>query len=388
MYNTKIEKKHSILHFCSYTWETGGPPNVIYNHSRFLIEKNWTVHIASAISKSNTIYSTLLGLKVFIFKKSFISAVFKDFSLEMLIWYYKNRNNYSVVNVHGLWNLGSILPFYFKNKSLKIITIHGFLDSYVMKDSMLLKKIFWYLLQKKCFKRADFIHAISENEYQHLIKIFPDYINKIILIPNGLYAPNSFVDIDFEFKSMIDTFVKEGNFVFLFLSRINKKKGLDILVPAFNKLLFNYPNIKLIIAGPIGDFSEELVNIISGNSNVLLLPSCIEWSKSYLFKKSDVFVLPSYSEGFSIAALEAISYGKPSVFSNFIGFSDDILKFNAGLISDNTITSLYDQMKILYTNSELRKELNLNSQHLFNSKFRMDKIGNLFINQINGLLHG
>jgi glycosyltransferase involved in cell wall biosynthesis len=187
---------------------------------------------------------------------------------------------------------------------------------------------------------------------------------------------------------MIDTFVKEGNFVFLFLSRINKKKGLDILVPAFNKLLFNYPNIKLIIAGPIGDFSEELVNIISGNSNVLLLPSCIEWSKSYLFKKSDVFVLPSYSEGFSIAALEAISYGKPSVFSNFIGFSDDILKFNAGLISDNTITSLYDQMKILYTNSELRKELNLNSQHLFNSKFRMDKIGNLFINQINGLLHG
>lgn len=388
MYNTKIEKKHSILHFCSYTWETGGPPNVIYNHSRFLIEKNWTVYIASAIAKSNTIYSTLLGLKVFIFKKSFISAVFKDFSLEMLIWYYKNRNNYSVVNVHGLWNLGSILPFYFKNKSLKIITIHGFLDSYVMKDSMLLKKIFWYLLQKKCFKRADFIHAISENEYQHLIKIFPDYINKIILIPNGLYAPNSFVDIDFEFKSMIDTFVKEGNFVFLFLSRINKKKGLDILVPAFNKLLFDYPNIKLIIAGPIGDFSEELVNIISGNSNVLLLPSCIEWSKSYLFKKSDVFVLPSYSEGFSIAALEAISYGKPSIFSNFIGFSDDILKFNAGLISDNTITSLYDQMNILYTNSELRKELTLNSQHLFNSKFRMDKIGNLFLNQINGLLHG
>ena len=145
MSNTKIEKKNSILHFCSYTWETGGPPNVIFNHSRFLLEKNWTVHIASAISKSNNIYSILLGLKVFIFKKSFFSSLFKDFSLEMLFWYYKNRNNYSVVNVHGLWNLGSILPFYFKNKSLKIITVHGFLDSYVMKDSMLLKKLFWHL---------------------------------------------------------------------------------------------------------------------------------------------------------------------------------------------------------------------------------------------------
>ena len=388
MYNTKIEKKHSILHFCSYTWETGGPPNVIYNHSRFLLEKKWNVHIASAISKSNNIYSTLLGLKVFIFNKSFISGLFKDFSFEMLFWYYKNRNNYSVVNVHGLWNLGSILPFYFKNKSLKIITVHGFLDSYVMKDSMILKKLFWYLFQKKCFKKADLIHAISENEYQVLIKIFPNYTNKIILIPNGLYAPDSFVDIDFEFKSMIDSFVNEDSFIYLFLSRINKKKGLDLLVPAFNELLLDFPNIKLIIAGPEGDFSEELTHLIHGKSNILLLPSCINWSKKYLFKKSDVFVLPSYSEGFSIAALEAISYGKPSIFSNFIGFSDDVKQFNAGLISDNTIWSLYDNMRIIYENSNLRKELTLNSIQLFNNKFRMDIIGDLFLNKINSLLHG
>jgi glycosyltransferase involved in cell wall biosynthesis len=257
-----------------------------------------------------------------------------------------------------------------------------------MKDSMLLKKLFWCLFQKKCFKIADLIHAISENEYHDLIKIFPDYTNKIILIPNGLYAPDSFVDIDFEFKSMIDSFVKEDSFIYLFLSRINKKKGLDLLVPAFNKLLLDFPNIKLIIAGPEGDFSEELTHIISGKSNILLLPSCIEWSKNYLFKKSDVFVLPSYSEGFSIAALEAISYGKPSVFSNFIGFSDDVKQFNAGLISDNTVWSLYDNMKIIHINSNLRKELSLNSTKLFNDKFRMDIIGDLFLKKINGLLHG
>jgi glycosyltransferase involved in cell wall biosynthesis len=388
MYNTKIEKKHSILHFCSYTWETGGPPNVIYNHSRFLLDKKWTVHIASAISKSNNIYSSLLGLKVFLFHKSFISSLFKDFSFEMVIWYFKNRNNYLIVNVHGLWNLGSILPFYFKNNSLKIITVHGFLDSYVMKDSMILKKLFWYLFQKKCFRRADLIHTISENEYQDLIKIFPDYTNKIILIPNGLYSPNSFVDIDLEFKSTIDSFVKENNFIFLFLSRINKKKGLDLLVPAFDKLLLDFPKIKLIIAGPEGDFSEELKQITFGNSNILLLPTCIDWSKNYLFKRSDAFVLPSYSEGFSISALEAISYGKPSVFSNFIGFSNDIIQFNAGLISDNTVLSLYDKMKMIYISSNLRKELAHNSLELFNNKFRMDKIGDLFLNKINSVLNG
>jgi glycosyltransferase involved in cell wall biosynthesis len=153
-------------------------------------------------------------------------------------------------------------------------------------------------------------------------------------------------------------------------------------------LLLDFPNIKLIIAGPEGDFSEELTHLIYGKSNILLLPSCINWSKKYLIKKSDVFVLPSYSEGFSIAALEAISYGKPSIFSNFIGFSDDVKQFNAGLISDNTIWSLYDNMRIIYENSNLRKELTLNSIQLFNNKFRMDIIGDLFLNKINSLLHG
>jgi glycosyltransferase involved in cell wall biosynthesis len=118
------------------------------------------------------------------------------------------------------------------------------------------------------------------------------------------------------------------------------------------------------------------------------LPSCIDWSKNYLFKRSDVFVLPSYSEGFSIAALEAISYGKPSVFSHFIGFSNDVIQFNAGLISDNTVLCLHDNMKIIHNNSILRKELSLNSIKLFNAKFRMDIIGDLFLNKINGLLHG
>jgi hypothetical protein len=50
--------------------------------------------------------------------------------------------------------------------------------------------------------------------------------------------------------------------------------------------------------------------------------------------------------------------------------------------------SLYDNMKIIYINSSLRNELSLNSIKLFNDKFRMDIIGNLFLNKINGLLHG
>jgi glycosyltransferase involved in cell wall biosynthesis len=387
MYNSNFENKFSILHFCSYTWETGGPPNVIYNHSRFLIENDWTVHIASSIAKSSHIYSSILGMKIFLFKKSYISAFFKDFSINMLIWFAKNRHNYTVINVHGLWNLGSILPFYLNNKAIKIITVHGFLDSYVMENSKFFKRIFWNFIQKKCFKRASLIHAISKSEYDYLVKIFPEYLDKIVLIPNGLYAPNSYKDIDYKFKSLIDTYIKQDDFVFLFLSRISEKKGLNILVPAFKKLVNDFPESKLIIAGPQGDFSDELKKLVLNYSNIILLPSCIEWSKDYLFKISDVFVLPSYSEGFSIAALEAISYGKPSIFSNYIGFSDDIIRFKAGLICETTILSLYDHMLEIYKSSELRNELMLNSQRLFSTNFRMDYIGQLFLNRINNLLH-
>jgi glycosyltransferase involved in cell wall biosynthesis len=326
-------------------------------------------------------------MRIFLFRKGFISTLFKDFSFEMVFWFFKNRNNYSVINVHGLWNLGSILPFFIRNNAIKIITVHGFLDNYVLNDSKYLKRIFWFLFQKRCFKNASLIHAISRNEFEFLIKIFPKFKHKIVLIPNGLYAPDSFNKVDFKFKSKIDIFIKDKTFVFLFLSRISKKKGLDILIPAFNLLQEKNSNIKLIVAGPSGDYSDELLDAIKLNSDILLLPSCIEWSKDYLFQQSDAFVLPSYSEGFSIAALEAISYGKPSVFSHFIGFSDDLLRYNAALISDTTVLSLFEKMNEVFINANLRKTLTLNSKELFNDRFKMDKIGNLFLDQIYGLLH-
>lgn len=81
MHNSDFENKNSILHFCSYTWETGGPPNVIYNHSRFLIENDWTVHIASSLAKSTSIYSSILGMKIFLLKKVIFLLFLKIFQL-------------------------------------------------------------------------------------------------------------------------------------------------------------------------------------------------------------------------------------------------------------------------------------------------------------------
>ena len=158
-----IDRKLKILHICSYSWEIGGPPSVIFNLSnsfKNLVESD----IASTIGSNHTLYSIYSGQRVFVFKKSYFSKIIPDFSFKLFFWFINNFRLYDFVVVHGLWNIGSILALVLNKRSKIILTVHGFLDPYVLKKSWFKKKIYWFLFQKYCFKKASIIHAISSDE--------------------------------------------------------------------------------------------------------------------------------------------------------------------------------------------------------------------------------
>jgi len=136
-----VDRKLKILHFCSYSWEIGGPPSVIFNLSNSF--KNIVVSdIASTINSDHSLYSTYPGQRIFVFKKSFISKIIPDFSLKSIVWFLKYAKQYDLVVIHGLWNFGSFLALFISKRSRLVLTIHGFLDPYVMKKSKFKKKYF------------------------------------------------------------------------------------------------------------------------------------------------------------------------------------------------------------------------------------------------------
>jgi len=71
------------------------------------------------------------------------------------------------------------------------------------------------------------IHVISREEEQILLNLFPDLRAKIVFIPNGIVDPLSSPEEkpNIEFSSRLQEIKKENRFVFLFLSRINRKKA-------------------------------------------------------------------------------------------------------------------------------------------------------------------
>ena len=382
------DRKFKILHICSYSWEIGGPPSVIFNLSnsyKNLVESD----IASTIAPNHSLYSTFPEQRVFVFKKSIFSKVVPDFSFDLFFWFVKNQSRYDFVVVHGLWNFGSVLSFFLNSTSKLILTIHGFLDPYVLKRSRLKKMLFWFIFQKYCFKKATTIHAISTDEEVLLKNSFPQFINKIKFIPNGIGRPlatKSIVDPSESFKQVIDSFLADSEYTFLYLGRINKKKGIDLIFESFFNLInkTNSKNIKLIIAGPIDHYDtefEELKNRFM-HSNILILPSIISEEKVYLFSNVNSFLLPSYSEGFSIAALEAISYGKACIFSKNIGFSNEALKEESVLICDLNIKSLEDKMYLLAYDEDLNISLNRNSLDFFIKNYQIEDIANKYYNEI------
>jgi glycosyltransferase involved in cell wall biosynthesis len=375
-----------ILHLCNYTWESGGPPSVIFSHSKVQLEYGYEQHIYSTPVSSQTIYPLNNNQRLFIFKRSFLTRFLADFSWKLLFCFIKNRNRYEYINSHGLWNFGSILPYIIPSRSKKIVTLHGFLDEYLLKRSNYSKKLFWFIIQKWCLYKADCIHVISKNEENFIKSIFPSLIPKVVYVPNGLAVFNFDKQVNPTFKYKIDSHLTSTEIVFLYLGRLNKKKGFDLLLPAFIEFQKYNISSKLLIVGPDDGYKNELELAINENinlnANVHILDKVKDAEKEYLLKNCHIFILPSYSEGFSIAALEAIAYGIPGIYSNTIGFSEDILTYQAGLICELNIASISNQMLDLSKNKDLRKTIITNGQALFNEKYRIEIVAKRLIDKV------
>jgi glycosyltransferase involved in cell wall biosynthesis len=164
----------------------------------------------------------------------------------------------------------------------------------------------------------------------------------------------------------------------LFLSRIHKKKGLDLLVKAFALVLNEIKEpIKLIIAGPDEHYQEELQEIINQlgiNEQIIFTGSVSGGVKKAIFEASDMFCLTSYSEGFPMAVLEAIEANLPVVVSNQTRIDEMINKYKAGKVVKLDIIDIKNAIIDILTNSKSAQIMNSNAQKMLEKEYVPKKI--------------
>ena len=184
-----------------------------------------------------------------------------------------------------------------------------------------------------------------------------------------------------------------SQFAITTLARLEKRKGHKYILSAIAKLKTAYPNILYIIAGS-GAELENLKNMTSDldiNNNVTFLGNINDNQKKYLFKNTNLMVMPTLDEsekssieGFGIAYLEAAYYGIPSIASNVGGTVEAVIHNKTGIIISD-ISELYDALKDLLANRDKINELGKNAKLRVENNFTWETIGNKYLQLIQNL---
>ncbi len=326
-----------ILNICAYTWEIGGPARIIYDHTVEAVARGHEVDILSPMSPGDKLYPAPEGARVIpCLRTQPVAGFYREFSLDLYRFLKKHLNGYDVVHIHGIWHFGSLAPFLVKSKVPKIITIHGLLDRWAVNHHAWKKNLVTLLYQKRLLGKANVIHINNTDEEEDVIQYLGYRPGNMVIIPNGMrmtdYDPLSPKGM---FRQHFN--IPDDKRILLFMGRLNIKKGLDILLPAFRNCHRSRPDTLLILAGPDDGYKAEASEFIEKNglSDAVKFTGMLTGElKKAALSDASVFVLPTYSEGFSIAVLEAMASRLPAVVSDRTGFGDFTRRYDAAAITE------------------------------------------------------
>lgn len=168
------------------------------------------------------------------------------------------------------------------------------------------------------------------------------------------------------------TIRKEGSFTFCFVGRIVGDKGINELVEAFLKLVSEFPACRLIL---VGNFEEKLDPVMPVVRRIIFENERIVFSgwkddiRPYL-AASDVFVFPSYREGFPNVILQAGAMGLPCIVTDING-SNEIVhdRVNGLIIPPRDKDALWKAMKIMVTDETIRREMGDRARNIIVNRY-------------------
>lgn len=164
----------------------------------------------------------------------------------------------------------------------------------------------------------------------------------------------------------------EGLFTFVFVGRIVGDKGIHELIAAFKRLNAKFCDTRLILVGraepELDPLNEETTSEIERNPAIEAVGE--QADVRHWFAASDVLVFPSYREGFPNVVIEAGAMGLPSIVTDINGSNEIIIEGENGLIIPaHNSDALYEAMKNIYQDHNLRSLLSANARRLIAERF-------------------
>jgi len=262
-------------------------------------------------------------------------------SISFLSLLNREITHFDIVEIHGLYRFPLAYAAWLAQKRgvPYMIRPHGALDPFLHKQSRFgnmalpLKRIHERLFDIPNLNHASVVHFTAKEEMER--SAFLKLRAPAVVIPNGIdWREYASLPERGSFRGCLG--IEAQTPLVLFLGRINFKKGLDLLVPGFARVLESFPDARLAIVGPDNEGYGAKVRLWCReqgvDDKVVFVDHLGPEKVKRAYVDADVFVLPSYTENFGMTVVEAMACGCPAVISDQVNIWREVQEEGAGAV--------------------------------------------------------
>jgi glycosyltransferase involved in cell wall biosynthesis len=313
---------------------------------------------------------------------------FYTFSWPLGVWLARHVSDFDLLHIHALFSFSTLLAAYWARRRgvPYIVRPLGTLNTWGMKNRRpWLKKLSFRVLERRVLKHAARVHFTSGQERLEAETLHVEA--EAAVIPNPLPPGSLFPSVAGRFRACYPQL--KSRRIILFLSRLDEKKGVELLLCAFASVRQQVPDALLVIAG---EGEKILVRKLKVRARKLEIDSAVLWAgflagddKRAALADADVFVLPSYSENFGIAVAEAMAAGVPVVVSDQVGIHHDITEAAAGVVVKCDAAPLALALIRLLNDASLRRAMGRNGRRLAQKRYSLEAVTDKVLCLYNGI---
>ena len=322
-----------------------------YNIAKYLARSGHEVHVITSLDEGLPKESMEKGFyvhRIFLRKIRFIGIM----SFWIKIFWHLKKIKPDIVHVQSI---GIGIPAFLSKKILKKPYIVWGRGSDIYLPDKFTKSI-----SKLVLKNADAVIALTEDMKREIKKI---YGRDIFVIPNGIDL-NKFNNLSKEtLRKRLE--IKEDEKIITFVGTLRIVKGVKYLIKAMKIIKQKSPDTKMMLVGD-GEEREELESLVEElglKERVKFIGRVQNEEIPQYMVASDVFVLPSLSEGFPVTVLEAMASGVPMIATN-VGGLPEIIKDgeNGFLVEPKNPEEIAEKVLLLLEDDKLRERISRNNK--------------------------
>ncbi|MEK7072211.1 MAG: glycosyltransferase family 1 protein [Patescibacteria group bacterium] len=234
----------------------------------------------------------------------------------------------------------------------KVVTVHD-LSYLIYPQFSTLKSRFWHkiLMAKKIIQQADGVIAVFSSTKNDLIDLLKIEESKIKVIYEGVDHKFQIINNQVELDNVSKKYKLPDKFI-LYLGTLEPRKNIESIIEAYSKLKTDH---YLVIGGATGWKTQRIMALVQKNDKIKKIGYVAEEDKRGLYNLADLFVYPSYYEGFGLPPVEAMACGTP-VIAGSNSSQVEVIKNGGLLVDPYNINEITKAMEIMLANKELRDE--------------------------------